>query len=141
MNRRAVIAMGVTAVAALGVAWWLLRSSPTIDSTTITWPPLPRRVTVEVLNGGGRQGAARDVALRLRDTGLDVVYFGNAPLALTDAKRVDHRILVRRGDSLGVGRATAVLGTVTVSDAPDPHRLVDLTIVLGRPGTEPPSGP
>lgn len=98
------------------------------------WPPLERTVTVEVWNGGGVPGAARDVALRLRTGGLDVVNWENAPSAWRDTTPGPVRILVRGGDTVGTGRIAEVLGATEVIEAPDPTRLVDLTVVVGRGG-------
>jgi hypothetical protein len=36
------------------------------------------RIRVEILNGGGHAGAAREATDQLRDLGFDVVFFGNA---------------------------------------------------------------
>ena len=95
-------------------------------------PPadLPRKVTVEVLNAGGSIGAARVGTLLLRRARLDVVYFGNADSA--QSGRVRNQVLIRRGDTTGVGRVIEALGTAEVVEAPDPARLVDLTVLLGK---------
>ena len=97
------------------------------------WPPLPRRVTVQVRNAGGHDGGARAATVQLRVGGLDVVLFDDAPPALRDPTRRTHRILVRRGDTLGVGRIIDVLGPSEVEDAPDASVLVDLTVLVARP--------
>jgi hypothetical protein len=91
---------------------------------------LPRNVTVEVLNSGGNLGAARVGVLLLRHARLDVVYFGNADSA--HSGRVRNQVLVRRGDTTGVGRVIEALGAAEVVDAPDRTRLVDLTVLLGK---------
>jgi hypothetical protein len=95
-----------------------------------SWRPLPRTVTVEVMNAGGTPGAARDAALRLRRAGLDVVWWGNALTELIDTASASVRVYARRGDTTGAGRVAAVLGEVQVLQEPDPDRLVDLTVVL-----------
>lgn len=102
-----------------------------------TWKPLPRTVTVEVLNGGDISGAARDAALRLRRGHLDVVGWSNAPAALRDTTVDVIRILVRRGDTTGTGRIAEVLGPTEVIDQPDERRLVDLTVVIPGASREP----
>lgn len=94
-------------------------------------PTESRRVIVEVLNPGKQVGLARAATLRLRQQGLDVVYFGN----LTDTvlgKRERNLIYVRRGDTTGVGLVIAAIGDADVVDRADPTRLVDLSIMLGR---------
>lgn len=93
-------------------------------------PDLPRKVTVEVLNSGGNIGAARVGMLLLRRARLDVVYFGNADSA--QSGRVRNQVLVRRGDTTGVGRVIEALGTAEIIEAPDLARLVDLTVLLGK---------
>ena len=101
------------------------------------WPRMPRVVTVEVLNGGGISGAARDASLKLRRAGLDVVDWDNAPSALRDTVRTSHRIFVRLGDTTGVGRVIEAIGPAQIIDEPDPDRLVDLTVITARPAPEP----
>jgi hypothetical protein len=97
------------------------------------WPPLPRRVTVQVRNAGGHDGGARAATLQLRAAGLDVVLFDDAPPAMRDPDRRTHRILVRGGDTLGVGRIIEVLGPAEVEELPDASALVDLTVLVARP--------
>lgn len=91
---------------------------------------LPRKVTVEVLNSGGNVGAARLGMLVLRRARLDVVSFGNADSA--QSGRIRNQVLIRRGDTTGVGRVIEALGNAEVIDAPDSTRLVDLTVLLGK---------
>jgi len=96
-----------------------------------TQPPETRRVIVEVLNAGKQPGVARNATLRLRQQGLDVVYFGN----LTDSilgKRERNLIYVRRGDTTGVGRVIAAIGDAEIVDRADATRLVDLSVIPGR---------
>lgn len=134
------LAAGFTAVACVAVLAWRATRTGNATSTEAAvreWDPLPRTVTVEVLNGGGRPGAARDAALRLRRARLDVVSWGNAPVELKDTTTSIVRILVRRGDTTGTGRVAEVFGEVAVVDAPDPRRLVDLTVVVPRSIREP----
>ncbi len=96
--------------------------------------PRGQRVMVEVLNGSGRQGAARIATRLLRRAGFDVVYFWTAP------DRVDTtRILVRRG-SLEQGEwLQQVLKVGTVRAAQDSTRRLELTVILG-PDWKPPPG-
>ena len=99
--------------------------------TGLPQPPESRRVLVEVLNPGKHVGVARSATLRLRQQGLDVVYFGN----LTDsvlARRDRNLIYVRRGDTTGVGRVVAAIGDAEILDRADATRLVDLTVIPGR---------
>ena len=94
--------------------------------------PIPgergERVVVEVLNAGGRPGAARLGALALRRAGIDVVYFGNADAGALDSTQ----IVVRRGSVATGQRVRAALKLGRVSVAPDSTRLLDVTVLLGR---------
>ena len=140
LTRRTRITL-VAAVVAVGAAIMLWRApvAHPVRATTepAAWPPLPRRVTVEVLNAGGISGAARAGELQLRHAGLDVVSWANDTghaLARTE-------VLVRRGDTTGVGRVTSALGyPPLLLDSADATRLVDLTVKLGRDFAVPPEG-
>lgn len=88
----------------------------------------PAPIKVEVLNGAGERGAARQVAMRLRDAGFDVVYFGNA-------QDFDQGVtaVVNRSGRPGIARRVATaLGadSVRTEIAPDLH--LDATVILGR---------
>lgn len=83
------------------------------------------RVTVEVLNGTGRDGLARRVTRELRRQGFDVVTFGNAPPADSTA------VLRRRGGPEAAGRVASALGAGVVREQPDTLRRVDVTVLLG----------
>ena len=132
-----IVLAGLAALAAIAVvafAWRMTHRTPASDMPwqEATWPSLGRRVTVEVLNGGGTPGAARDAALRLRRGGLDVVSWDNAPTSLRDSVATVTRVLLRTGDSAGSGRVAEVLGATEVIAAPDSTRLVDLTVIVPR---------
>jgi len=86
------------------------------------------RVVVEVLNASPAAGLARLVTRRLRDAGLDVVYFGSDTLQTLDSTQV----LVRRGAVASGERVRSALGAGRVRSAPDSSRLVDVTVRLGR---------
>ena len=89
--------------------------------------PGPRgRVMVEVLNGTGRQGAARTATRLLRSRGLDVVFLGNAD-SLSDSTRV----VVRRGDPAPASYIAQALGTGRVVVETDTFRRVDVSVILG----------
>lgn len=91
-------------------------------------PDLPEtRPRVEVLNGTGREGAARRAAERLRAMGFDVVFFGNAD-------RFDHpetRVWLRSDDTVAGRRVADSLGVDEVTPRPEPGLHVDGTVVLG----------
>jgi len=82
---------------------------------------------VEVLNGAGKAGLARDATERLRSAGFDVVYFGNAP-----EPRGLSMVLDRGGRGQAARRAAAALGIADVRQQPDAARYVDVTVVLGK---------
>jgi hypothetical protein len=94
-------------------------------------------VKVEVLNGSGMAGLAREATHRLRGDGFDVVYFGNAP-------RFDHErsaVVDRTGDMGAAHRVAGSLGIDSVFSDPDPRLFLDVTVILGRdwPAPEPES--
>ena len=97
--------------------------------------PSAARVRVEVLNGAGTGGIAREATDRLRDAGFDVVFFGNAP-------RFDHAtstVLARSGDAEAARRVGALLGIGDVRAEPDPELYLDVTVVLGADWVAPPA--
>jgi len=93
------------------------------------------RVTVEVLNASGKPGLARTATRVLREAGVDVVYFGNAP---TDLGKLDStRILVRRG-AVDIGeRVRRALHAGTVVLQRDSTKLLDASVLLGADFTPP----
>ncbi|HEX2220543.1 MAG TPA: LytR C-terminal domain-containing protein [Gemmatimonadales bacterium] len=112
----------------LGAAVRLLVPPPPPPPRVHAYPiPSPeRRVTVEVLNGSRRAGAARAATRMLRRRGLDVVFYGNAESPVEST-----RVIVRRGDP---GRARDVrqaLGAGQVVLEPDTLRRVDVSVILG----------
>lgn len=124
-------AVALVALVALAV-WRPGASAPRavdVDSALVGLPPLPRRVTVEVLNASGIDGFARVGMARLRRVGLDVVSTGNATAAQRAAGVTV--VLVRRGDTTGTGRVLAAYPKASVRDEPASAPLVDLTVVLG----------
>jgi hypothetical protein len=136
MSRPQAITIATGLVALVVVAWLAARSTDAGRAAgERRWAPLPRTVTVEVWNGGGVAGAARDAALRLRRGGLDVVNWENAPPSMRDTLPGPIHILVRAGDTAGTGRVAEVLGPSEVIDAPDATRLVDLTVIVPRDST------
>jgi hypothetical protein len=86
------------------------------------------RVVVEVLNTTRAVGLARAATRVLRDGGIDVVYFGSDTGAVVDSTQV----LVRRGVPDQGARVARALGLGAVRQLPDPSRLVDVTVRLGR---------
>lgn len=88
----------------------------------------PASVRVEVLNGAGVGGLARDATHRLRADGFDVVFFGNAG-------RFDHTRSVaidRTGVADRARAVAAALGIDSVTTAIDSSLMLEVTVVLGR---------
>ena len=119
-----------------------------IGSAVSQWKPLPEarrsdvvgqnpvvrplgRVRVEVLNAGGTESMALRATELLRDSGFDVVYFGNA-----DRFGDDSTVVVDRTGDLDAARAVAdVLGARSVRAEPDSNLYLDVTVLLGREWT------
>ena len=132
--RRRRLALGLIALVAIlgaaGLVQWRRAGhtpvTPTGGRTTV--PGDSDRVQVEVLNAWEQGvGMARIATWRLRDRGLDVVYWGTDTLRALDSTQ----ILVRRGDAAQGERVRKALGAGTVRTAPDGARLVDVTVRLG----------
>jgi hypothetical protein len=83
---------------------------------------------VEVLNASGRTALARATTRHLRDAGLDVVYYGSDTTSALDSTE----LVVRRGPAAAAERVRRALGVGRVRVEPDPGRLVDVTVRLGR---------
>ena len=112
----------------LGMGLWLWPSTtpePASRSPAVIAPK--GRVTIEVLNGTQRQGAARTATRMLRRRGLDVVFLGNA-----DSTAPLTRVLARRGDSVQARYVAAALGTGAVTVEIDTFRRVDVSVILGE---------
>lgn len=91
-------------------------------------PPPRAEGRVEVLNGAGTTGLARQATDRLRRAGFDVVFFGNWTGGVTDSSFV-----IDRGGNTFVARSVAdQLGIRAVSSAVDSALFVDATVVLGK---------
>lgn len=88
----------------------------------------PAAVRVEVLNGAGVGGLARNATRRLRDAGFDVVFFGNA-------SRFDHprsMVLDRAGQPGATRAVAATLGIDSTAAAPDSTLMLEVTVILGE---------
>lgn len=95
------------------------------------------RVRVEVLNGAGTAGLARDATHALRAHGFDVVFFGNAG-------RFDHPrsfVIDRTGEPERARDVAAMLGIDSVTTVIDSSLMLEATVILGDdwpPETAPP---
>ena len=119
--------MALVVAAAVGTA--ILLAPPERELVQGHAFPLPSpegRITVEVLNGTRRPGAARVATRMLRRQGLDVVFFGN-----TEERADSTRVIVRRGDP-GRGRdVRQALGIGHIVIEPDTLRRVDVSVIVG----------
>jgi hypothetical protein len=116
----------VSAIAGVGGGWRTEDPAALAegDARTLSAAHLVR---IEVLNGAGVPGLARDATDRLRGVGFDVVFFGNAG-------RFDHSrsvVLDRTGDLARARAVAAALGIDSVATAVDSLLFVDATVVLG----------
>jgi hypothetical protein len=118
------------------VGWALLRPRSSPRGAPAVRVPDSTGITVEVLNGSGRQGLARSVTRLLRRDGFDVMYFGSA----RDSVKATE-VLSRRGDSTRAARVAKVLGVATVRVARDTLLRIDVSVLLGPdyrlPGSPP----
>lgn len=88
---------------------------------------LTNRIKVEVLNGAGERGLARQFADRLRLLGFDVVATGNAD-------HFDHEVthVLDRSGRLGAALAVArELSADSLAIALDPELFLDASVVVG----------
>lgn len=113
-------------VISLGV-WWSAGSGA-VDTAPLAIPGAGNRVRVEVLNGTTIDGLARRTTLKLRERGVDVVFFGSASNTTTDSTMV----IARSGDAAAAKRVRDLLGVGNLSDEPVAQLLLDVTVVLGR---------
>ena len=109
-----------------GVGWALLRPRSNDRRSPSIRVPDSTGITVEVLNGSGRQGLARSVTRLLRQEGFDVMYFGSA----RDSVKATE-VLSRRGDSTAAVKVARVLGVPAVRVARDTLLRIDVTVLLG----------
>lgn len=118
--------MGVAIGVGIAVAGFGTAPPPVVAD--VQRSPMPStRVRVEVLNAGGVDGLARDATAYLRDSGFDVVGFGNA--RDFDA---DSSVVLDRVGQEEIARAVAdVLGIHNVRSQPDSNLYVDVSVLLG----------
>lgn len=86
------------------------------------------RVRVEVLNAAGIPGLARTATEQLRQSGFDVVYFGNASGEGPDTSWVLDRV----GDLDAAERVADALRIEQVRTRVDTTLFVDVSVILGR---------
>ena len=129
-RRGRVVVVGLIAIGLAGAGfalWWRAHTSRAVGFSG----PIPGerdRVVVEVLTTTRSVGLARSATRVLRSAGIDVVYFGSDSGAVVDSTQV----LLRRGSLAAAARVARALGIGAVRQLPDPRRLVDVTVRLGR---------
>lgn len=97
-------------------------------------PDRPQDVRIEVLNGAGTPGIARDATHRLRSVGFDVVFFGNA-----DHFRHEESVVIDRLGEIGRARSVAAaLEIDSVVTALDSSLMLEVTVLLGGDWPPPP---
>jgi hypothetical protein len=90
------------------------------------------RLRVEVLNGSGVSGLARDATRFLRERNFDVVFYGNAPGGAREVSYVIDRV----GSLEDAERVAAALGIAEVRSEPDTTLYLEATVVLGTDWAE-----
>ncbi len=113
-----------------GAAWYRAhhRAGKPVAAMAHPVPGEGVRVQVEVLNASGVTGLARIATQRLRDAGIDVVYFGSdTTTGVLDTTQV----VLRRGDDSLATLVRKSLGAGAIRTRADPSRLVDVTVRLG----------
>jgi hypothetical protein len=117
------IGAGVLLGSALAQYW----QTPSQDPGTAFPVRRQDRVRVEVLNGGGIGGIARNATRALRDRGFDVVYYGNAENFSQDSS-----VVLDRVGQVDLAQAVAeVLRIQRVRTELDSTLYVEVTVRLG----------
>ena len=121
-----VVTLVAGALVGSAVSQWRGRDVPAGAGTVGI--PARERIRVEILNAGGHPGAAREATDQLRDSGFDVVFFGNA--AAFDR---DSSVVLDRSGHLQAARDVAdALGIRNLRSEPDSNLYLDVSVVLGR---------
>ena len=128
--RLAILAGSVPAATAEPVSAGEAEGGPAeVGSATMSGSEnLTNRIKVEVLNGAGERGLARQFADRLRLLGFDVVATGNADHFDHDVTHVLDRS-GRLGAALTVARE---LSADSLADAIEPELFLDASVVVGN---------
>ena len=140
-GKNRVVMVGVV-LAVAGVGLLLTRPwdrEPVVDPVVdATGRPLPGvRIRVEVLNASDVSGLAGGATSYLRDLGLDVVYYGNAPEVTGNSSSVVDRV----GDRQMAEAVAKALGIRNVLSEPDPELFVDASVMLGSEWLAPVDAP
>ena len=121
----------IAAIMGLFAAWYRVTHYAPPSTPRTSSRPVPGEddsLRVEVLNATPAVGLARIATWRLRDRGIDVVFFGSDSTTALDSTEV----VVRRGGPEAAERVRRALGLGRVRTAVEPARMVDVTVRLGR---------
>ena len=123
------LALGIVAAFAVSAVAGLWDEEPARTGLRAFGPAAgtPGAVRVEVLNGAGTAGLARDATHRLRGDGFDVVFFGNADHFEHPASVVVDRV----GDPGWARAVAAALEIDSVVTALDSSLMLEVTVILG----------
>lgn len=108
-------------------AYWAPQTAPDVVPEA---PQVSQNIRVEILNGCGTGGIATEVGQKLRDFGIDVMTLGNA-----ENFNFPETIVIDRLGKIEYARQVAeVLGTPNViqQKTPDPFRIEEVTVIIGR---------
>ena len=106
---------------------------PSTDGASRESARIEGRIRVEVLNGSGVPGVARDATRILRDSGFDVVWYGNAETYSDDSSVVMDRVGALETATL----VADALGIPRVRSEPDSTLFLEVTVRLGPDWTDP----
>lgn len=113
------------AVGVVTLTFWQHKPQP------ITQNPTPiQNIRIEVLNGCGTDGIAGQLSDRLRDLGFDVMTQGNA-----ESFNYPETLVIDRTGKPDYARQVAdMMGTKNQIQqmTPDPFRIEEITVVIGR---------
>jgi hypothetical protein len=133
MNLRTV-GFGLTVVAVLvlmgSAIWGVVSPGAAVedgDARVVSTVRPHERIRVEVLNGAGITGLARQVTEELRAAGFDVVYYGNAGSLSRDSTT----ILDRSGNAAAIATLSDAIDIDRVEEAIDTTLYLEATLVLG----------
>jgi len=122
------VAGALALLAAAATVWWLVGTDRLGREEYQVPGEGKSRITVEVFNASGVDGLARAATMHLRERGIDVVFYGTAPM---DTLRLT-RVVARQGDLDAAQRVRDALEVGEVVDEPDARLLLSATVYLGR---------
>jgi hypothetical protein len=104
------------------------RNPPAETQPVLT--PVPRKTQVEVLNGCGVTGIAKNTTDFLRKSDIDVVYMGN----YSDYNMINSKVIDRNGDREKALRVASLLGIDEqfVQTEINKNKQLDVSVILGK---------